>query len=162
MDLDQRLLIAPCAGAAIALALGLSLGGAMQPELSFGRIGGPQMLSGLSGERAPGPMDTGASFVSYSGRVPDYVIGTDVARALEPQVARQQPVEVIREDVPIDTPRYQAPAADAHAEPVSTTTLTTSQDEDPAYPSMVGGQFYVTAPRTAMDGDAASAAPDAS
>lgn len=163
MDLDQRLLIPPLVGAAVALTLGLSLGGSMQPDLIFGRPGGPQMLSGLSGERAPGPMDMSAGFVSYSGRVPDYVIGTDVIRALEPQPMRSEQVDVVQQDTPAELPRYQAVSAEDHAAPaVETAALATAQDEEPAYPSMAGGRFYGPAPGTPMEAAAVSAGPDAS
>lgn len=66
-------------GTGVALAAGLLMGAAMQPELIFDADspGGPQMMAGSASLRGSGPYDGMASFSSYSGEVPDYVIGTD-------------------------------------------------------------------------------------
>jgi hypothetical protein len=71
------------AGTAVALVGGVLLGGAMRPNLSAaddGRPAGPQMFANWHGA-STGPFDPGATFASYGGEVPDYVLGTDWKKA---------------------------------------------------------------------------------
>jgi len=79
-------------GAGLALAMGLLLGGAMHPDLAGDdRPSGPQIILGKAAERSTGPFDPRPEMASYSGQVPDYVLGTDWKRATE---WRPQPADV--------------------------------------------------------------------
>jgi hypothetical protein len=137
-DKDTKTL---ASGAALALACGVMLGGSMRPDLGDdGRPAGPQQIAGWAGARSTGPFDPGmpATYASYSGQVPDYVMGTDwkktmawpdQAAAVSPPARR---VTVADEAAPPDrTPDW--------AQPVSRT----AYDEPPPaprgrYPSMGG------------------------
>ncbi|WP_340644130.1 hypothetical protein [Phenylobacterium sp.] len=72
-------------GMAIATVAGLSIGAASKPEIrEMTDLDGPQLLAGHAGERlGPGLRQT-ASWTSYSGQVPDYVIGTDWTQPAHP------------------------------------------------------------------------------
>jgi hypothetical protein len=73
------------AGAALALTCGLMLGGFMRPDLAGDdRPAGPQQISGWAGVRSTGPFDADhtPALASYSGPVPDYVLGTDWKRSM--------------------------------------------------------------------------------
>jgi hypothetical protein len=120
-------------GAAVSLAVGLMLGGAMQPHLYEGdRPSGPQMFADWAGARSTGPFDPGTTFVNYQGKIPDYVLGTDWKKSMAwpgERVAVPSQREVIYGDPP-PTPE----------EPV-TLTRAAYEDAPPAphaYPSMTG------------------------
>lgn len=123
----------PLSGAAVALAAGLMLGGAMQPHLYDGdRPSGPQMFASWAGARSTGPFDPGTSFASYRGQAPDYVMGTDWKKRMtlpdEPAAA--------------PTPRREPPTVDGPEAPTPATFTRTAYEELPpvvhAYPSMDG------------------------
>jgi len=137
---QSRILIA-CAGAAVALTMGVTTGGAMKPQLvTDQRPAGPQILMGELAERSTGPFDdSSVSVASYGSHLPDYVLGTDMQRqvdmaaaeaaepepAVQPILEHEIPVEeAIR---PIETVRPEEP--EALAEPVS-------------YPSIDGGRDF--------------------
>jgi hypothetical protein len=119
------------AGAGIAAAAGLLMGAAAKPELNVDdRPEGPQIMAGWSGVRSTGPFDDGATFASYNGQIPDYVLGTDWKKSLTPAASPPEPRQrLARNDEP-------APADDlgfTHA----------AYDEPPrappVYPSVAGG-----------------------
>ena len=65
-------------GMAIATVAGLAIGGVSKPDIrEMTDLDGPQLLSGTSGERLAPGIRQNASWTSYGGQVPDYVIGTD-------------------------------------------------------------------------------------
>lgn len=74
----------PLAGAAISLAAGLLLGGALQPNLDAGdaRPAGPQMVASWTDGHSTGPFDPGMTLASYPTPAPDYVMGTDAKQAM--------------------------------------------------------------------------------
>lgn len=78
------------AGAGVSLASGLLLGAAMQPHLDAveGRPVGPQLFANASGPRADGPFELGGMAASYRGEIPDYVLGSDWKRSLNPPAER--------------------------------------------------------------------------
>lgn len=96
-------------GVAIATVAGLILGGVSKPDIrEMSDLDGPQLVSGQAGQRlGPGSQQT-ASWTSYGGQVPDYVIGTDWAHPdhpvemaqAEPEV-EPEPARVIHEDPPV-------------------------------------------------------------
>jgi hypothetical protein len=127
------------AGAGIALAAGLAMGAAAKPDLiSDDRPEGPQIMAGWSGVRSTGPFDDGATLTSANSQVPDYVLGTDWKKALDPPPIRV-PLEPAERLAQNDTP---PPAEDIGAGPT---------EDEPAhaaasYPSLDGGAgFSVTA-----------------
>jgi hypothetical protein len=70
-------------GAGVALAMGLMLGGAMRPNLAEDdRPAGPQTILGKSALRSTGPFDPGSVDAGYIGAIPDYVMGTDLKKAV--------------------------------------------------------------------------------
>lgn len=116
-------------GMAIATVAGLVIGGASKPDIrEMTDLDGPQLLSGQSGERlGPGFRQT-ASWTSYGGQVPDYVIGTDWIQSAYPVEVAQaepepEPTPVAKEDAPVRwTPaKYESEPA-----------------PPPSYPSMGG------------------------
>ena len=123
-------------GIAVAAASGLLMGGAFKPTLTYGEGPlGPQLLLAPSGERQE-TFSGGASFASYDGEVPDYVLGTDwteanaplydtAAYAYEDEFATPAPVETAYEPVVVRPPE---PIRVAYAAP-----------EPVAYPSTHGG-----------------------
>jgi hypothetical protein len=133
-------------GAAVALATGLLLGGAMQPHLDEdNRPVGPQIIAGASAERAAEPVDAGLALAAYHGRVPDYVLGTDwkTSMAWPDERAAVSPAARLAVDDP------------APAEPPVTFTRT-AYDEPPqphVYPSLDGPGRRVHA---ATDADVAA------
>ncbi len=112
-------------GAALALVCGIMLGGAMRPNLDGDdRPAGPQMIAGWSADRAGGPADPGvATYASASGKVPDYVLGTDWKKAMAwpderaavASPARPEPVQA--EATADETPQWAAPVTRAAYEP---------------------------------------------
>jgi hypothetical protein len=93
-------------GAAVAVVSGLLLGGAMQPNLGDdGRPAGPQMIAGWAGARSTGPFDPGATYASYAGQIPDYVLGTDWKKTLAwPAEPAATPEPAAREAAPRQPP----------------------------------------------------------
>jgi hypothetical protein len=121
----------PLSGAGLALATGLLLGGAMQPQLYDGdRPSGPQMFANWAGARSTGPFDPGTSFASYQGQTPDYVMGTDWKKQM---TSPEEPAAV-------STPRREPPTDDVPQAP-ATFTRAAYEELPPvvhAYPSMGG------------------------
>jgi hypothetical protein len=118
-------------GAGLAAVAGLLMGAVAKPDLrGDDRPEGPQILSATGGARSTGPFDDGASFASYRGQVPDYVLGADWKKALTappPQVANPSPPAKLAEvDEPPDMPLTRADYDDGPSPP-------------PTYPSMQGG-----------------------
>jgi len=128
-------------GAGVALAAGLLLGGAMQPHLDEGARGpaGPQMFADWAGDRSTGPFDPGTTFVSYQGKIPDYVLGTDWKKRMT------WPDESAAVPAPREETRYETSLP---PEAPATLTRTAYEDLPPpthAYPSLGG------APPSAID-----------
>jgi len=139
-------------GAAVALAVGLLLGGAMQPHLGDDdRPGGPQIIAAASGERGADPVDSGLALAAYHGRVPDYVLGTDWKKTMawpSESAAVSAPARMAVQDDPAPV---EAPA-----------TLTRAAYNEPypqphVYPSLSGGAgrsaHAATDPDVAADDD---------
>lgn len=159
MQLTLSELKIPLSGAACALAAGLLLGGAMQPHLYDGdRPSGPQMFADWAGKRSTGPFDPGTTFVSYQGRMPDYILGTDWKKSMtlyDERAAVSPPRDVVREDPP-EPPMQTASLTSA--------SLTRAAYEEPApaphtYPSLSGGRTPTAAAAEdlAVDDDTAPA-----
>ena len=93
-------------GMAFATVAGLILGGVSKPNIrEMTDLEGPQLLSGQAGERlGPGFRQT-ASWTSYNGQVPDYVIGTDWTQPAPVEMAKAEPepepARVAHEDAPV-------------------------------------------------------------
>jgi len=119
-------------GMAIATVAGLALGGAFKPMLrELTDVDGPQMLAGVSGVRSPPGLRQSASWTSYAGKIPDYVIGTDWTQS-----------GYSMESVPAEEPE-PPPAKTVHEEaPVRVAVAPVRYEEEPApppsYPSMGG------------------------
>lgn len=135
-------------GAGIALAAGLVMGAVAKPDLrADGRPEGPQFVAGAAGARSTGPFDDGATFASYKGQIPDYVLGTDWKKAVTPPPERTyrvaEPKLARNDDPPVEPVRLTHATYDEppHAAPV--------------YPSLQGG-----APGDAGGSAAASEADD--
>ncbi|HZZ67203.1 MAG TPA: hypothetical protein VFE18_03430 [Phenylobacterium sp.] len=110
----------PLAGAAVSLAAGLLLGGALQPNLDAGdpRPAGPQMVASWTDGHSTGPFDPGMTLASYPTPAPDYVMGTDAKKAMawpNERAAVSQPSSDVADDT-----------ADASA------TLALADDDTPA------------------------------
>ena len=125
-------------GSAAALALGLMLGAAMQPNLAGDdRPAGPQTILGAGAARVASS-EMSPTLASYPGGLPDYLLGTDAkAPALPPEDLRATAPEA-RTDL---AARDETPAAPA---------LTRASYDDPApthgpYPS-TGGELPKRAP----------------
>ncbi|MDO8799867.1 hypothetical protein [Phenylobacterium sp.] len=118
-------------GMAIATVAGLILGGAAKPDLRvMTDLDGPQLLAGQSGERlGPGFQQT-ASWTSYGGQVPDYVIGTDWTQPDHPvEMAQAEPQpEPEPERVSYADPPVRLAPVKYESEPAP----------PPSYPSMGG------------------------
>lgn len=126
------------AGAGLALAAGVLLGGAMRPQLvGDDRPAGPQIFAGWSGERSTGPFDDGGlAFASYSGEIPEYVMGTDWRRMVAQPVVMAEPVYA-EEDY------YEPPAYDDLPEPEAQPAIYVAEAPSRvAYPSLDGGAAY--------------------
>jgi hypothetical protein len=118
-------------GAAIAAVAGMLMGAAAKPDLGWDdRPAGPQILAGWPGERAQGPFDDGMTFAAYKGQIPDYVLGADWKRSLEPPAyapdPEPRPMKVARTEEPPDLPLTRAAYQDEPA-------------PEPVYPSLQGG-----------------------
>jgi len=124
-------------GAGVALAAGLLMGAAARPDLGGDdRPAGPQILAGWGGGRATGPFDDGAAFANYKGQIPDYVLGTDWKRSLNPPAQIAEPSPLPRETrMAAVEPPPEAPVTHvAYDEP--------PPPPPPSYPSLQGGQTY--------------------
>lgn len=132
------------AGAGVALVAGLLMGAVAKPDLNGDdRPAGPQMLAGSGGARAPGPFGDGATFASYGGQVPDYVLGTDWKKALiPPPVFADLPpaARLARNDDPLPDVAFTRAAYD---EPPRAA---------PSYPSVQGGADLLPPAHPADDG----------
>ncbi len=125
------------AGAGIAMAAGLLIGAAAKPDLrGDDRPIGPQVIAGWAGVRSTGPFDDGATFASYRGQIPDYVLGTDWKKSLAPP-PEPKPIRVV-----------DAANDDPPPDPVVFTQATYDEParEAPAYPSIQGGQDVLPPP----------------
>jgi hypothetical protein len=130
------------AGAGLALTAGLLMGGAMKPQLSAdGRPAGPQIFAGWAGARATGPFDDGASFASYSGQIPAYVIGTDTQKAEASMAAPPATPQAYAEESYYTSPiAEEAPAPEAAR--LTSAAYASRTAEHVAYPSLDGGAAY--------------------
>ena len=98
-------------GAGLALAAGMLIGGAMQPQLYDGdRPAGPQIIADFAGVRSTGPFDPGTTFAAYRGNLPDYVLGTDWKKTLTAPDARVAVTPLAREIAVDDAPPTEEPA----------------------------------------------------
>jgi hypothetical protein len=137
-------------GAGLALAAGMLLGGAMQPQLYDGdRPAGPQMIADFAGVRSTGPFDPGTTFAAYHGQAPDYVLGTDWKKTMAWPDER----------VPVSAPSRETAADDAAPAEEPETLTRVAYAEPPAlapihaYPSLGGVALSVHA---ATDADVAA------
>jgi len=137
-------------GIALAATAGMLMGAAMKPTLDLGdRPAGPQMYAGWSGTRSTGPFDDGMAFAGYSGKVPDYVLGTDMQKA----AVWAQDSQAAAYEAPIEIA-----AAETEPQPVAFTAAPSVDEpaaEPATYPSMAGGVAY--APQAAAPAEAAPA-----
>ncbi len=96
-------------GMAIATVAGLVIGGVSKPDIrEFTELEGPQLLSGTSGVRLDPGIRQNATWTSYGGQVPDYVIGTDWTQPAYPVEMAEaepepepQPARVVDEGPPV-------------------------------------------------------------
>jgi hypothetical protein len=114
LDRDLKTLFS---GVAVAAAVGLLMGGVMQPDLRGSEEAeGPQILLAGGGPRS----ETGGGstyLAAYQGKVPDYVVGTDWTKPAAPAVYPEIPLEaetvVYTSEADLDPPaRVPAPLAD--------------------------------------------------
>jgi len=137
-------------GAAIAAVAGMLMGAAAKPDLNAdGRPAGPQMLASVSGPRAAGPFaDDGASFAAYHGKLPDYVLGTDFAKAtsIYPSAYAPPPIKVVAYH---DDPQPEAP--------VTHVAYADDPPAKPSFPSVDGGQSADDHPAATSDSQDAPA-----
>ena len=139
-------------GAAVAAIAGVMAGAAMQPQLYAGdRPSGPQMFADWAGARSTGPFDPGTTFVSYHGKIPDYVMGTDWKKSMtwpDERAAVSPPARHVAAD--------DAPAPD-HPATLTQAAYTEAAPPAPAYPSMGGAHpsvIEVAPPTGSSDDDA--------
>lgn len=116
-------------GMAIATVAGLILGGVSKPDIrEMTDLDGPQLVAGQGGERlGPGSVQT-ASWTSYGGQVPDYVIGTDWTQP-------DQPVEMALAEPEPEPARIVYEAPPVRLAPVK---YESEPAAPPSYPSMGG------------------------
>lgn len=123
------------AGMTVAVAAGLLMGAAMRPDFSEGGDRpGPQLFATVSADHPTGPFDDGAALASYTGKVPDYVYGTDWTK-MDAAYAKAAP-PLHEEPYVVDGP--PAPSTELAVS-------TTSSDAAPptvTYPSVDGGTVY--------------------
>jgi len=125
-------------GVAVAAASGLLMGAALYPNLDEDKIEGPQIVMTGGGPRtAPQSGDMGLA--SYSGHVPDYVVGTDSLRP--PQYValayeeRAEPEQAETGDAG-DVMAYEAPIE------VQPANWREEPREEPRYPSQADNVAY--------------------
>lgn len=108
-------------GAALSLAAGALLGGAMRPNLDArdARPAGPQMVAGWESGQSTGPFDPGVTLAAYSGQLPDYVLGTDWKRESEP----------------VAVSAHEAKGSDDNADDTATDLRETADDATPKTPT---------------------------
>jgi hypothetical protein len=124
-------------GIGLAALAGMLMGAAMKPQLDLDdRPAGPQVFAGWSATRSTGPFDDGPTFAAYGGEIPDYVLGTDMRRAVARDQAEPPPEE--------EAPMVVAAAAVIEVEPVrSENPMEASPAPEPVtYPSLAGGVAY--------------------
>jgi hypothetical protein len=131
-------------GAGVALAAGLSMGFAMQPHLdAVDRPEGPQMFATVSADHSTGPFDDGATYASYHGNLPDYVVGTDWKKASAPYIP------AVSSEATFARPR-------AVAEETAIPTRADYQEPPaarPGYPSLDGGSPHAKDAASAVSDD---------
>lgn len=129
------------AGSAIAVAAGLMVGFSVKPSLADGIVA-PQQDWGVSAPRSYA-MKAEAGVGAYSGKIPDYVVGT---RWTQPQAAPTGETQVLAYEERAERASYGAPSADDYAATAEDTHVTTHwQDqarEPPHYPSAQGNTYY--------------------
>ena len=142
-------------GAAVAAVAGIMAGAAMQPQLYAGdRPSGPQMFADWAGARSTGPFDPGTTFVSYHGKIPDYVMGTDWKKSMtwpDERAAVSPPARHVAADSADDAPAPDQPATLTQA------AYAEAAPPAPAYPSMGGAHpsvIEVAPPTGSSDDDA--------
>jgi hypothetical protein len=119
-------------GAACVTAAGLMLGLMARPELRPD-MGAPRLELGAAGARADHATDETASWTSYGGAIPDYVIGTDWSRP-QPAYLQEEPfVTGDGPEAPVDEAQVGEPRQVSWQEPPR---------EPAAYPSLSGGAPY--------------------
>ncbi|HEY0436709.1 MAG TPA: hypothetical protein VGC92_08720 [Phenylobacterium sp.] len=118
----------------------------MQPNLAEdGRPTGPQIILGKAALRSTGPFDPGPELARYAGKVPDYVLGTDWARATTLQAqpaavsppARSPSLLAVRDESGPDArdePRHAVRFDPREGEPPVVYTRYSDQDEPPPPP----------------------------
>jgi hypothetical protein len=104
-------------GLSVATVMGLLAGGAMKPVTTDFQ-GGPQSLAPVSGHRAQRVFDETASWTSYGGDIPDYVIGADwiapdmsAAAALDPEPEPPAPAAKKPERIVVEIAQVEEPPA---------------------------------------------------
>ena len=116
-------------GMAIATVAGLVIGGASKPDIrEMTDLDGPQLLSGQSGQRLGPGFNQTASWTSYNGNVPDYVIGTDWTQPAYPVEMAQADPEPEPAAMVYEAPPVRAAPVKYQSEPAP----------PPSYPSMGG------------------------
>jgi hypothetical protein len=131
----------------LALLAGLSFGAVMKPDLSADdRPVGPQILAE---EPAPEPIDDSLRLTRFTGKIPDYVLGTDWTRQRDPLPpparreygdADQEARELAEADeggmrrVQLPSPWRDAEAAYEETGRAERTVLVASADQDAAGP----------------------------
>jgi hypothetical protein len=122
------------------LVAGLGLGALMRPDLSGDdRPAGPQIVDEAA-DAAPAPIDDSLRLTRYTGKIPDYVLGTDWTRpralapppapyaTREPTAAADEPVGRVR----LPRSLREAAAAYEDPEPAEKTVLVATADLDAA------------------------------
>ena len=137
-----------CAGAAMALMAGLSVGGAMKPQLITDTgLAGPRTLITRAGVRAvhpdDGAVDAGLSYANYAGEIPAYVTGTD---AQAPAAIAVEPAPPAADEAAanyyVSPLRDEAPAPRAATGELTPAAYGRPETERLAYPSLDGGADY--------------------
>jgi hypothetical protein len=130
----------PLAGAALSLAAGLWLGGALQPNLDTGdaRPAGPQMIASWTDGHSTGPFDPGMTLASYPNPAPDYVMGTDAKKAMAWPDERAAVSPPSSETASDDDDTADASATLALADDDTPAPAAAAQSTRAAYPSLGG------------------------
>jgi len=134
-------------GAGVALVAGLLMGAVARPDLvADDRPAGPQILAGWSGVRSTGPFDDGRTFAAYNGQIPDYVLGTDWKKSLQPPVFAPDPEPRVRET-------KVASNDDLPELPLTPAAYDDRPPPEVVYPSMQGGRQSSAEPSSALGDD---------
>jgi hypothetical protein len=125
-------------GAAFVAVAGLAAGGLMYPDLRGPtEAEGPQLHAGVSGPRSAYQGGMTATWASYDGKVPDYVIGTQWLQPPQYEVHEDEAGEIPPSD---ETVVYAAEPADTgHAVPAA---WEEPPREPVSFPSTSGGVPY--------------------